>query len=175
MNAVGRMKSADCFAMREMADCIRSARAFHLKRKIFLLAALAVFSGCARNEEAPAPAAEEPAPVDAAAEPIEGDAASAWIEMNGVWAPAGGCGDYAREWRLEAEAFHRHEMHCAIVRLEMLQNGVRALAQCSVEGDDDGVEDAFKFVRRPDFTLSIINEANGFAEDGLGVCGEDAP
>ncbi len=94
--------------------------------------------------------------------------------MMGVWAQAGQCGDYTKEWRLEGEAFHLHEMHCKIERLELLQNGVRAIAQCSVEGDDDRVEDVFKFIRRPDYTLSIINEANEAATDGLQMCGEDA-
>lgn len=115
----------------------------------------ALLAACAKTEDAPA------------------DAASAWIEMTGVWAPAGACGDYRREWRLEAGAFHHHEMHCAVDRLELLQNGVRALAQCSVEGDDDGTEDAVKFVRRPDFTLSIIDESNDAAADHLVACHGD--
>jgi hypothetical protein len=112
---------------------------------------------------------------DPAAQPIEGDAASAWVEMMGVWAPAGACGDYTQEWRIEGEAFHLHEMHCKIERLELLQNGVRAIAHCSVEGDDDRVEDAFKFIRRPDATLSIVNEANEAKTDGLQMCGDDLP
>ena len=109
------------------------------------------------------------------ATPIAGDASSAWVEMMGVWAPVGACGDYTKEWRIEGEAFHLHEMHCVVHRLELLQNGVRAVAQCSVEGDDDRVEDVFKFVRREDATLSIINEANEAATDGLMMCGDDLP
>lgn len=124
---------------------------------------LALLVSCAKTAQAP---------VDAAAQPIDGDAASAWIEMTGVWAPAGQCGDYAQEWRIEPDAFHLHEMHCKIERLEMLRNGVRALAHCSVEGDDDRVEDAFKFVRRADATLSVINETSEASTDGLNMCGE---
>ena len=125
---------------------------------------LALLVSCAKTAQAP---------VDAAAQPIDGDAASAWIEMTGAWAPDGACGDYTQEWRIEPDAFHLHEMHCKIERLEMLRNGVRALAHCSVEGDDDRVEDAFKFVRRADATLSIINEANGSEIAGLAPCHED--
>jgi hypothetical protein len=150
-------------------------------RTMMLAAALAALAACAKKEEVPAaatpaaapPAAEGPAPVDAAAQPIGGDPASAWVEMIGVWAPEGGCGDYTQEWRLEAEAFHLHETHCKIERLEMLANGVRAIARCSVEGDDDRVEDVFSFVRRENATLSIIIEANGAANDGLVACSAD--
>lgn len=112
---------------------------------------------------------------DSAAQPIEGDASSTWVELMGVWAPAGACGDYAQEWRIEGEAFHLHEMHCKVERLELLQNGVRAIAHCSVEGDDDRVEDVFKFIRRADATLSIVNEANEAKTDGLQMCGDDLP
>ncbi len=131
---------------------------------------LAALIGLAACEKAAPTASSDPA-----AAPIEGDASSAWVEMMGVWAPSGACGDYAKEWRIEGEAFHLHEMHCSIERLELLQNGVRAIAHCSVEGDDDRVEDAFKFVRRENATLSIINEANEAATDGLEMCGEDLP
>jgi hypothetical protein len=135
-------------------------------------ALLAAGCGERRPQEAAEPASSR---LDAAAQPVEGDAASAWIEMTGVWAPEGACGDYTQEWRLEPEAFHLHEMHCKIERLEMLANGVRAIAQCAVEGDDDGVEDVYNFVRRPDYSLSIINEASEAATDGLRMCGEEAP
>jgi hypothetical protein len=139
-----------------------------------LITALAALAACAEEEAAPtAPAAARGAPADAAAQPIEGDASSAWVELTGVWAPEGACGDAEREWRIEAEAFHLRETHCKIERLELLRNGVRAIAHCAVEGDDDRIEDAFKFVRREDFTLSIINEANDAATDGLVPCGED--
>jgi hypothetical protein len=63
----------------------------------------------------------------------------------------------------------------SIMRLEMLRNGVRAIAHCSVEGDDDRVEDAFKFIRREDASLSVVIEANGAVTDGLQMCGEDLP
>lgn len=132
-----------------------------MRERLFLLAAFVALGACDRLPFAPAP--------------VEGDPASAWIEMTGVWAPEGACGDYTQEWRIEPEAFHRHEMHCGVVRLEMLANGVRAVAHCSVEGDDDRVEDVFDFVRRPDNTLSIRNEANEATTDGLKMCGEEMP
>ena len=136
-------------------------------RLLFALLICTSLAACTNETGAPA--------ADPAATPIEGDASSAWVEMTGVWAPDGACGDATREWRLEAETFHLHEMHCKIERLEMLRNGVRAVAHCSVEGDDDRIEDAFKFVRRPDFTLSVINEANDAATDGLVACDEKLP
>jgi hypothetical protein len=141
-----------------------------MNRRLTAFVALMALGGCDRLPSAQAPAEKTQ---DAAAAPIEGDPASAWIEMTGAWARKGGCGDYTQEWRLEAEAFHLHEMHCKIERLEMLANGVRAVAHCSVEGDDDRVEDVFDFVRRPDFTLSISNEANEATTDGLVACHGD--
>lgn len=143
-----------------------------MKRLAFFL--IIALAACDQSTIAPTSAEKAPA-ADRAAEPLEGDASSAWVEMMGVWAPAGACGDYTKEWRLEGEAFHLHEMHCSIARLELLQNGVRAIAHCSVEGDDDRVEDVFKFVRREDATLSIINEANEAVTDGLQMCGDDLP
>lgn len=131
----------------------------------------AALAACEQSTIAPTTPAES-ASADAAAQPIEGDASSAWIEMTGVWAPEGACGDYTQEWRLEPEAFHRHETHCRIERLEMLANGVRAIAQCSVEGDDDRVEDAYNFIRRPDYSLSIVDETNEAATDGLQMCSD---
>ncbi len=129
---------------------------------------------CGKKTEAPAadaaPAASPSAADDPAAQPIEGEADSAWVEMMGTWAQTDACGDYTREWRLEAESFSLHEMHCAISRLELLANGVRALAQCTVEGDNDGVEDAYKFVRQGDFSLTVIQEANGAETTGLFPC-----
>jgi hypothetical protein len=107
-----------------------------------------------------------------ASAPIDGDASSAWVELMGAWAPDGACGDPEREWIIDAEAFHRHEAHCRISRLELLQNGVRAIAHCSIEGDDDRAEEAFKFLRRPDASLSVIIEANDAVIDGLKMCGE---
>lgn len=142
-----------------------------LLRNMMLAASIVTLAACGQTKADAAPDAA----ADAAAAPIDGDPASAWIEMTGVWAEEGGCGDYTREWRLEPEVFHHHEMHCKIERLQMLQNGVRTEGHCSVEGDDDGVIDAFKFVRRPDFSLSIINEANEAATDGLFLCGDEAP
>ncbi|MEK7264687.1 MAG: hypothetical protein AAB227_01185 [Pseudomonadota bacterium] len=155
-----------------------------MKRLGLAIAAIFLLAACDKKEaasapvaaeiaEAPSIAVEEIVAVDPAAQ-IEGDASSAWVELMGVWAADGACGDYRQEWRLDGEAFHQNEMHCKIERLELLQNGVRAVAQCAIEGDDDQVVDVFKFVRRADATLSIINEANETATDGLLMCGEDA-
>lgn len=141
------------------------------------LMAGALLLGCARNSgsanEVAPPAEVTAAPSGAAAAPIEGDPASAWIEMTGAWAPDGACGDYSHEWRLEAEEIHHREAHCKIERLELLQNGVRTIAHCSFDGDDDRVEDAFKFIRRNDATLSIVNETNAEEVSGLIPCFED--
>lgn len=145
------------------------------QNSLLALAALALLASCEKKSDAPAAATDvaaagSPETADPAAEPIEGDASSAWIEMTGVWAQTGRCGDYTQEWRLEPEAFHHHEMHCAIARLELLANGARALAQCSVEGDDDGVEDAYQFLRQGDASLTIVQEANGAETTGLFMC-----
>ena len=91
----------------------------------------------------------------------------------GAWAPAGGCGDYTQEWRIDAEFFQRGEMFCQVEKLELIKGGVRAISQCVVEGDDDRVADVFQFVRHPDYTLSIRNEANDAATDGLIACSDD--
>lgn len=152
-----------------------------MSRAILLMAACIAMAACEKKPAAPPataeastadapPATDKKTAADSAARGVEGDAASVWVEMIGMWAPEGACGDHTREWRLESEAFHLYETHCEIARLEMLANGVRAVAHCSVEGDDDRVEDAFKFVRRADATLSVINEANEAATDGLQLC-----
>jgi len=141
-------------------------------RVIAIVAALAALAGCDRIAAAvgAAPANSEPA-ADAAA--TEGEASSEWIELMGAWAPAGACGDVAQEWRIDAEFFQRGEMFCRIEKLELIKGGVRAISQCVVEGDDDHVADVFQFVRRPDYTLSVVNEANDAATDGLVACSDD--
>lgn len=140
-----------------------------LKSLLTPLAIVLLGSGCDRLAGMAAPAGSEPAASQAAAEKAAGDA---WAEIAGVWAAAGQCGDYTQEWIIEGETFHRHEMHCKVARLELIQKGVRAIAHCAVEGDDDGVDDVFKFERQEDATLSIINEANDAVTDGLYRCGE---
>ena len=140
---------------------------------LFILSTTACSKRAANESAEVEPVETKAAIADAAAEPIEGDAASAWIEMTGRWAPAGACGDLTKEWLIEPDAFQLQEMSCKIKRLQLLRNGVRTAGYCMVEGYDDRVEDAFKFVRRDDATLSIINEANGAATDGLVACDED--
>ena len=147
-----------------------------MKNRIVMAALIfGALAGCDRlsgaaSETEPAPTTSDPVTATAS---TEGEADSEWIELIGVWAPEGQCGDAAKEWRLEPQAFHLNETHCRIDRLELIKGGVRAVAQCSVEGDDDHIPDVFKFVRRPDFTLSVINEANDAATDGLVACAED--
>jgi hypothetical protein len=156
-----------------------------MKRSILVIAAAALaLSACGKQADAPtgdaeskvgagSPAAEPEAPLDPAT-PIEGDPASAWVEMMGNWAQEGDCGNYQREWVIGAEEFSLYEMHCPVRRLELLANGVRAIADCTVEGDNDGVEDAYQFVRQADFSLTIVQEANGAETTGLFLCeGED--
>lgn len=143
-----------------------------MKRLAMAIAALTALAGCDRIGAAvgAAPANSEPA-ADAAA--AAGEADSEWIEMNGVWAPAGACGDVTKEWRLEPQSFHLHEMHCRIEQLDLIEGGVRAVAQCAVEGDDDQIPDEFRFIRRADASLSIVNDANEAATDGLVACAGD--
>lgn len=145
------------------------------KHSLAALLAAAALAACGKTEDSAAggkiagPAAA-PALSDPAAQPIEGEPDSAWIELMGAWAAAGRCGDDAARWIIEAEAFHLYEMHCAVEKLELLRNGVKATAQCSVEGDDDGVADVFYFIRRQDASLTIVQAANGATTDGLFLC-----
>ena len=61
-------------------------------------------------------------------------------------------------------------MHCPIETLELLQNGVKATAQCAVEGDDDAVADVYYFIRQEDASLTIVQEANNAMTSGLYLC-----
>jgi len=146
-------------------------------RKSWIIAALALaLAACGKKTESPAsdgaPAASEAAtPLsDPAATPIEGDPASAWVELMGAWAETGRCDDDMSRWIIEGEAFHLYEMHCAIEKLDLLQNGVKATAQCTVEGDNDGVADVFWFLRQGDGSLTIVQEANNAMTTGLFLC-----
>lgn len=143
-----------------------------LKRLATSLVIVVLLSGCDRFAGFAAPPGSEPAASQAAADAAAG---AAWAEMAGVWAPAGQCDDDLERWIIEAPSFQRYEMHCSVQRLETVQDGVRAVAQCAVEGNDDGVEDVFKFERRKDATLSIIFEGNDAVTDGLQSCGEILP
>lgn len=135
-------------------------------RALIVCAALAL-AACGQKDKSPSAAPSADAAVAGAS------ADSAWIELGGSWAPEGKCGDPTAEWRVEAQAFHHYEMHCAVKSLAMLANGVRATAGCSVEGDDDGVDDVYSFLRQDDATLDIVQEANGARYEGLVACTED--
>jgi hypothetical protein len=144
-------------------------------RKVFL-GLLAVASVACEKKEAAAPAApdpaaeaivaEEPAPDPAAA------AAEAYARLEGSWAETGQCADYQVRWEIEPQAFQLFEMRCEIDRFEPLSTGLRALAQCTVEGDNDNVADAFHFIREADGSLTIVNEANEARTTGLYPCVE---
>lgn len=154
-----------------------------------LAAFAALLAGCADDNAPSAPAPESapaeeaaPAPVsapadqdplaDPAAQPLEGEPDSAWIELMGVWAETGRCGDDTGRWIIEGDAFHLFETHCAVDRLELLQNGVKATAQCSVEGDDDGVADVYWFLRQGDGSLTVVQDFNKAMTTGLFPCEE---
>lgn len=134
---------------------------------IFGLAALAL-AACGEKK-----ADQAATPAKTAAPARDASADSAWIELTGSWAPKDGCGDETKEWRIEAGAFHFFETHCVVKSLALLPNGVRATAACSVEGDDDGADDVYSFLRADDATLTIVQEANGARFEGLSVCTED--
>lgn len=134
--------------------------------------AAAALAACAKKEDAAA--TEKPgaaSPLDSpAAQLIDGDPASAWIELTGVWARKGFCDDDAERWVLESQSFSLYEMHCPIEKLQMLENGVKATSHCTVEGDDDGIEDAFYFIRQPDTSLTIVQGENNSVTGDLYSC-----
>lgn len=148
-----------------------------MTHRAFLIAAAALaLASCGKNESADAgasgpDAAAEASPLsDPAAQPIKGEPDSAWIELMGAWAETGRCDDDLGRWVIEAEAFHLYEMHCPVDKLELLRNGVKATAQCTVEGDNDGVADVFWFLRQGDGSLTIVQDANGAMTTGLFLC-----
>lgn len=154
-------------------------------RMMLALAAAAALAACgakkdagenaAAREAAPAaaPAEVQPSNSGPAVDAAEISADTAWIELMGEWAPKDACGDVARKWIIEASAFHLFEMHCAVKSIELAGNGVKALAACSIEGDDDGVDDAYTFARQKDATLTVTQHANGAQTEGLVPCSED--
>jgi hypothetical protein len=151
-------------------------------RMIAILALAAASAACGGEKKAAkAPAADAPTTAAAsqptvsgpASDDAEASADTAWIELMGEWAPEGACGDYMRMWIIEASAFHLYEMHCAVGSIALDGDGVRAVADCTVEGDDDGVDDVYTFERRKDATLTISQIANGAKTEGLVACSDD--
>lgn len=149
-------------------------------RHHLIIAAAGVLALTACEKKADGPAAESAPTADAgrsssplddpAAAPIEGEPDSAWIELMGAWAETGRCDDDLGRWIIEAEAFHLYEMHCPVDKLELLRNGVKATAQCTAEGYNDGVADVFWFLRQGDGSLTIVQGANGAMTTGLFLC-----
>lgn len=148
-------------------------------RMIIVLAAAAAIAACGKKEAADAAspreaqATSQPTFSGPPSEEAEASADTAWIELMGEWAPKGACDDAMQKWIVEARAFHHHEMHCDVASIELLENGVKASADCSVEGDNDGVPDVFDFMRRADATLTVVQTANGAKTEGLVPCSED--
>lgn len=149
-------------------------------RMIIALAAAAALAACGVRKEAEreaepaeAPAASQPSNSGPAVDEAEASADTAWIELMGAWAPKDACEDATRQWIIAAHAFHLSEMHCAVSAIELAGNGVKATADCGVEGDDDGVDDVFTFVRQKNATLTITQLANGAETAGLVPCSED--
>jgi len=145
-------------------------------RNVLLMACITLLAGCGKKQAAEAvtvsPDAFGDAPVaEAAADPVAA-AADAYARLEGSWAETGQCPDYEVRWEIESQAFQRHEMRCEVERIEPLAVGVRAIAQCTVEGDNDAVADNFHFIREQDGSLTIVNEANEARTAGLYPCVE---
>lgn len=140
------------------------------------LAVMAVAAAACGKKEAPAPAAVDPAAAEPVVEAAPVDpsiaAAETYARLEGSWAETGSCADYQVRWEIEPQAFQQFEMRCEIERFEPAAPGVRAIAQCTVEGDNDNVADSFQFLREPDRSLTIVNEANGARNEGLYPCVE---
>ncbi|MDZ7629751.1 MAG: hypothetical protein U5J99_15215 [Parvularculaceae bacterium] len=145
-------------------------------RKYLMIAAIALIAACEKKEPAAAADAVDPAAEEAAVEDVQVDPAAAAAEtyarLEGSWAETGQCADYQVRWEIEPNAFQLYEMRCEIDRIEPLSVGVRAIAQCTVEGDNDNVADNFHFIREPDGSLTIVNEANEARNEGLYPCVE---
>jgi hypothetical protein len=145
-------------------------------RTLMIIASIAALAACDKKPAVEAAAAADPAAGEAAAEEAPADPAAAAAEtyarLEGSWAESGQCPDYQVRWEIEAGAFQRHEMRCEIERIEPLAVGVRAISQCTVEGDNDNVADNFHFIREPDGSLTIVNEANEARTEGLYPCVE---
>lgn len=144
--------------------------------RILMLGMLAAAVAACEKKEAAAPVAADPAEAEAAAEEPAPDpaaaAADAYARLEGSWAETGQCADYQVRWEIEPQAFQLFEMRCEIERYEPLAVGVRAVAQCTIEGDNDNAADNFQFIREPDGSLTIVNEANEARTTGLYPCVE---
>lgn len=88
----------------------------------------------------------------------------------GVWAVPGGCGEAAREWRIEPRGFHAAHLNCDLLFTEQAEGGVRAVADCLVDGFSDGAEDSFLFLTTTTGGLSILDETVGGRVGGLERC-----
>lgn len=145
-------------------------------RKTLILTAILMIAACGKKEAAADAVAADPAAEEAVVEEAPADPAAAAAEtyarLEGSWAETGQCPDYEVRWEIEPQAFQRHEMRCEIERIEPLAAGVRAIAQCTVEGDNDNTADNFHFIREPDGSLTIVNEANEARTTGLYPCVE---
>lgn len=145
-------------------------------RHLLIVACIAALAACEKKPAVDAAATADPAAVEAAAAEAPADpiaaAAETYARLEGSWAETGQCPDYQLRWEIEPQAFQRHEMRCEIERIEPLSVGVRVIAQCTVEGDNDNVADNFHFIREPDGSLTIVNEANEARTAGLYPCVE---
>lgn len=149
--------------------------------RMILILAAAALAACSAKEtktkaEAAAdaaPKASQPAASGPADDKAESSADTAWIELLGRWAPKGACADETQAWKISAAEFDIYETHCAVTSIELIEGGVKAISDCSVEGDNDGAPDLFEFKRQPDATLTIVNGANGARTEGLVPCSED--
>jgi hypothetical protein len=142
-----------------------------------IAAALALVTLCACDKQSNEQATQSetgavsPTPTeDPAARPVEGDADAIWAELIGAWASVDACTDDLNRWIIEAERFSLYEMHCDLESLQLLENGVRATAQCAVEGDNDGIEDVFWFLRQGDGSLTVVQGDNNAMSSGLFPC-----
>jgi hypothetical protein len=142
----------------------------------WMWAIMAVAAAACGEKEAAAPVVADPAETEIAAETPAADpavaAAETYARLEGSWAETGQCADYQVRWEIEPQAFQLFEMRCAVDRFEPVDAGVRAVAQCTVEGDNDNVPDNFQFLREPDRSLTIVNESNGARTEGLYPCVE---
>ncbi len=145
-------------------------------RKTLLIVLLLAVVACAKKEADQAEPGAAEALVEETVEEATADpaavAAETYARLEGSWAETGQCPDYQARWEIEPQAFQQHEMRCEIDRIEPLAAGVRAIAQCTVEGDKDAVADNFHFAREPDGSLTVVNEANGARTAGLYPCVE---
>jgi hypothetical protein len=145
-------------------------------RKGLTLAAISLIAACGEKEMAADAVAADPAAEEAVAEEAPVDPAAAATEsyarLEGSWAETGQCADYQVRWEIEPAAFQLFEMRCEIERIEPLAAGVRAISQCTVEGDNDNAADHFHFIREADGSLTIVNEANEARTTGLYPCVE---